>query len=214
MLTLYTFWRSSAAYRVRIALALKGLAYQSVFVNLPKGEQQLSSYRDQNPHGLVPGLQTDAGVIGQSLAIIEYLEELHPTPPLLPSEPLARAQVRAMALLVACDIHPLNNLRVLNYLRSPLGQNEQAVNAWYAHWIAAGLGSLEADAARHATDSQYLYRGRLSVADVMLVPQMYNARRFQCDLKPYAKLRAIDEHLRSLPAFTAAAPELQPDAKP
>lgn len=212
MLKLYSLWRSSAAYRVRIALGIKGLQYQTAPVNLARGEQNQAAYRHENPQGLVPGLKTGDSVIGQSLAIIEYLNELHPDPPLLPAEPLARARVRAMALLVACDIHPLNNLRVLNYLRDPLGHDDVTVNTWYAHWIASGLQSLEEEAARYATDERHLFGGRLTLADITLVPQMYNARRFKCDLAPYPRLRAIDAHLQSLPAFAAAAPELQPDA--
>lgn len=212
MLKLYSLWRSSAAYRVRIALGIKGLQYQTMPVNLVAGEQNQAAYRRENPQGLVPGLTTDQGVLGQSLAIIEYLDELHPDPALLPAEPLARARVRAMALLVACDIHPLNNLRVMNYLRDPLGHDDATVNTWYAHWIAAGFRSLEDEAARHATDTRHLFGGHLSMADITLVPQMYNARRFKCDLAPYPRLCAIDAHLQSLPAFAAAAPELQPDA--
>ena len=212
MLTLFTLWRSSAASRVRIALGIKGLKYQSAFVNLAAGEQNQVAYRQENPQGLVPSLKTDHGILGQSLAIIEYLDEVHPQPPLLPADPLARARVRALALLVACDIHPLNNLRVLNYLRDPLGHDDATVSTWYAHWIAAGFQSLEEEAARYATDDRYLFGGRLSLADIPLVPQMYNARRFKCDLSPYPRLCAIDAHLQSLPAFAAAAPELQPDA--
>lgn len=212
MLTLFTLWRSSASFRVRIALGIKGLGFESRSINLAAGEQHHAAYRHENPQGLVPSIKTEHGILGQSLAIIEYLNDLHPEPPLLPADPLARARVRALALLVACDIHPLNNLRVLNYLRGPLRQDEAAVSVWYSHWIAAGLQSLEAEAARYATDDRHLFGGRLSLADVMLVPQMYNARRFQCDLTPYPRLRAIDAHLQSLPAFAAAVPELQPDA--
>lgn len=212
MLTLFTLWRSSAAYRVRIALGIKRLSYESIAINLQAGEQNQAAYRQQNPQGLVPGLKTGQDVLGQSLAIIEYLNELHPEPPLLPSDPIARARVRSLALLVACDIHPLNNLRVLNYLRGPLAQSDAAVDAWYAHWIAAGLASLEEEARRYATDDRYLFAGRLSMADITLVPQMYNARRFKCDVSPYPRLRAIDAHLQTLPAFAAAAPEKQPDA--
>jgi maleylacetoacetate isomerase len=212
MLKLYSLWRSSAAYRVRIALNVKGLAYDYVPVNLMSGEHLQAAYRAENPQGLVPGLKTDQGVLGQSLAIIEYLDEIHPEPPLLPRDPLDRARVRSLALLVACEIHPMNNLRVLNYLRNPLGHDEATVNTWYAHWIATGLASLEAEAARYATDDRHLFGGRLTLPDLMLVPQMYNARRFKCDVAPYPRLRAIDAHLCSLPAFARAAPEQQPDA--
>jgi maleylacetoacetate isomerase len=212
VLTLYTLWRSSAAYRVRIALGIKGLKYQSATVNLAAGEQNQAAYRHENPQGLVPSINTGQGILSQSLAIIEYLDEVHPQPPLLPADPLARARVRAMALLVACDMHPLNNLRVMNYLRDPLGHDDAAVNTWYAHWIGAGFRSLEEEAARYATDDRYLFGGQLSMADITLVPQMYNARRFKCELASYPRLRAIDAHLQGLPAFAAAAPELQPDA--
>ncbi len=212
MLTLFTLWRSSASYRVRIALGIKGLKYQSAFVNLAAGEHNQAAYRHENPQGLVPSLKTDQGILGQSLAIIEYLDEVHPQPPLLPEDPLARARVRALALLVTCDIHPLNNLRVMKYLRDPLGHDDASVNTWYAHWLGEGFRSLEDEAARYATDDRYLFGGRLSLADIPLVPQMYNARRYKCDLAPYPRLCAIDAHLRSLPAFAAAAPELQPDA--
>lgn len=209
---LYTLWRSSAAYRVRIALGLKGLSYESIPVALMTGEQNQPAYRARNPQGLVPALDIGAAVLSQSLAIMEYLNEQHPNLPLLPVDPLARAQVRSMALLIACDIHPLNNLRVLNYLRAPLSHDEATVDRWYAHWIAAGLSSLEIEAEKYSTANRHLHSDAVSVADVCLVPQMYNARRFKCDLASYPRLQAIDAHLRSLPAFAAAAPELQPDA--
>lgn len=209
---LYTLWRSSAAYRVRIALGLKGLSFDSIPVTLTTGEQNQPAYRARNPQGLVPALDIGTTVLNQSLAIIEYLDEMYPTPALLPADPLARAQVRAMSLLIACDIHPLNNLRVLNYLRKPLGQNDSAVDQWYAHWIAAGLTSLELEAGKFSGANRHLHGDAVSVADICLVPQMYNARRFKCDIAPYPRLVAIDAHLRTLPAFAAAAPELQADA--
>jgi maleylacetoacetate isomerase len=209
---LYTLWRSSAAYRVRIALGLKGLRFESISVALMAGEQNEPAYRVRNPQGLVPALDIGTTVLNQSLAIIEYLNEVHPTPPLLPADPLARAQVRSMALLIACDIHPLNNLRVLNYLRQPLELDGATVDRWYAHWIAAGLGSLEQEAEKYSTADRHLHADAVSMADICLVPQMYNARRFKCDISAYPRLQAIDAYLRSLPAFAAAAPELQPDA--
>ena len=159
-------------------------------------------------------LTDGAHTLTQSLAIIEYLEETHPEPPLLPRAPAERAQVRALALAVACDIHPLNNLRVLNYLRSPLGLGEAAANAWYAHWVAAGFSALEQQAQRLSGDGRHLYGTTVTLADVCLVPQMYNAHRFRCDVEPYPTLRSICAHLERLPAFARAAPQVQPDAPP
>ena len=208
---LFTFFRSSAAYRVRIALNFKGIAYESVPVDLRPGEHRRPEYLARNPQGLVPALADGGAVIGQSLAILEYLEETHPEPPLLPREPLTRAQVRAMALAIACDLHPLNNLRVLNYLRGPLGQDEQSVNAWYRHWIGVVFAGLEVQA-RASSDARTLFAGHVTLADVCLVPQLFNARRFQCDLAPFPTLTAVGAHLESLPAFAQAAPAAQPDA--
>jgi maleylacetoacetate isomerase len=161
----------------------------------------------------VPALEHGGRVIAQSLAIIEYLEEIHPYPPLLPRDPGERAMVRSLALAVACDIHPLNNLRVMEYLKGPLGQDADAVSAWYAHWIAEGFRGMEAMAKRSTGDGRHLYGSSVTMADVLLVPQMYNARRFGCDLGPYPMLVAIDGHLQTLPAFHAARPEAQPDAE-
>jgi maleylacetoacetate isomerase len=208
---LFTFFRSSAAYRVRIALNFKGITYESVPVDLRPGEHRRAEYLARNPQGLVPALADGGAVIGQSLAILEYLEETHPEPPLLPREPLACAQVRAMALAIACDLHPLNNLRVLNYLRGPLGQDEQSVNAWYRHWIGVVFAGLEVQA-RASSDARTLFAGHITLADVCLVPQLFNARRFQCDLAPFPTLTAVGAHLESLPAFAQAAPAAQPDA--
>jgi maleylacetoacetate isomerase len=210
---LYTYFRSSAAFRVRIALAVKGVAYRAVPVNLRHqgGEHRTAAYLERNPQGLVPALDVGAAVLAQSLAIIEYLEETRPSPPLLPQGALERAQVRAMALGVACDIHPLNNLRVLEYLRGPLGQPQAAVQSWYEHWIAAGLQGLELLAKRHSDGGRHLFGDRVTLADVCLVPQMWNARRFNCDLTPYPTLVGIDAHLTALAAFASARPEVQPD---
>jgi maleylacetoacetate isomerase len=209
---LYTYFRSSAAYRVRIALNLKGLEYESLPVHLTRGggEHRKSDYLALNPQGLVPFLIDGEARIAQSLAIIEYLEETHPQPPLLPRAAAERAHVRSLALAIACDIHPLNNLRVLEYLRGPLGLDAAAVNAWYAHWIASGLRALETAAAR--ADGRHLVGTQITLADICLVPQMYNARRFGCDLAPYPRLNEISAHLEGLPAFAKAAPEAQPDA--
>ncbi len=212
---LFTYYRSSAAYRVRIALNYKGIPHGTVPVHLTRdgGQQHSESYRELNPQGLVPALADDGHVFGQSLAIIEYLEETHPEPPLLPPDFAGRAQVRAMTLLIACDIHPLNNLRVTNYLRGPLEQGDEPVAEWIRHWIGEGFRALEELARRHGDGRQYLYGDGVTLADVCLVPQMYNARRYYCDLTPYPALVAIDAHLTSLPAFAAARPEVQPDAE-
>ena len=209
---LYTFWRSSAAYRVRIALNLKGLEYQSCATRLPANEQQGAEYLALNPQALVPTLIDGPTVVGQSLAIIEYLDETHPVPPLLPVEPGARAAVRAMALAIACDIHPLNNLRELNYLKGPLAQPEAAVLGWYRYWIATGLAALEQLAGRYGGDGGHLHGRAVTLADVCLVPQLYNARRYDCDLAPFPQLVRIAAALERLPAFAAASPERQPDA--
>jgi maleylacetoacetate isomerase len=213
---LYGYFRSSAAYRVRIALGLKGIAWETVLVDLraPVSAQHTQEFRTLNPHGLIPVLAEAGRIYTQSLAIIEYLEETHPQPPLLPREPAERAAVRALALAVACDIHPLNNLRVLNYLRQELGQDDSEVNAWYAHWIAAGFAALERDARRLSGDGRHMYGSSVTMADVCIVPQMANARRYECDLEPYPTLRAVCAHLESLPAFAQAAPQAQPDASP
>ena len=209
---LYTVWRSSAAYRVRIALNLKGLPYESIAKQFAKQEHRAVDYLALNPQGLIPALDDHGFVIGQSLAIIEYLDETHPDPPLLPREPRARAVVRSLAQGIACDIHPLNNLRVLQYLKGPLAQDEEGVHRWYRHWIAEGFVALEAMAARHSDSGECLYGSSVSIADVCLVPQLYNARRFQCDLDPYPTLRGIGARLELLPAFHAARPEAQSDA--
>jgi maleylpyruvate isomerase len=209
---LYTYFRSSAAFRVRIALNLKGIACDSVAVDLRPGAHRQPDYLARNPQGLVPALEEAGTVIGQSLAIIEYLEETHPQPPLLPHSALDRARVRSMALAIACDMHPLNNLRVLNYLRSPLGQDEAAVDTWYRHWIAEGFRGLEEQARSASGDGRHMFGTEVTLADVCLVPQMFNARRFKCNVEPFPVLRAISAHLETLPAFARAAPAAQPDA--
>jgi maleylacetoacetate isomerase len=200
---LYDYWRSSAAYRVRIALNLKGVAYRSVPVDLTSGEQRGSKYLALNPQGLVPALAIDGLLLTQSLAIIDYLDARHKPPPMVSSNPAARSRTLAQALTIAADIHPLNNLRVLGYLRGEFGADETAVTRWYRHWIAEGFAALEAQ----APDSG-LFGGELpNLVDVCLVPQMANARRFDQPLDPYPRLSRIDAALRELPAFAAAAPE-------
>ena len=211
---LYTFWRSSAAYRARIALNYKGLAYEQVAKKFARGEHRAPEYTALNPQGLIPALEDGGEVIGQSLALIEYLEETHPRPPLLPRDARGRAQVRSMAQGIACDIHPLNNLRVLNYLKGPLGHDEAAVRTWYQHWIAEGFRGLEEQARRYTGDRRHLYGTAVTLADVCLVPQLYNARRYACELGPFPTLVAIGSALEALPAFAAARPEVQPDAEP
>lgn len=209
---LYSFWRSSAAYRVRIALNLKGLACELVSTQLSKGEQRSASFLAANPQGLIPALEHHGKVFTQSLAIIEYLDSVAAEPLLLPREPAARAEVASMAQAIACDIHPLNNLRVTNYLRQELGQDDAAVQAWYAHWITEGFGAIETWALRYSRDGRFLHGSAISLADVCLVPQMYNARRFNVAVDAFPTLLAIDDHVRNLPAVLAASPERQPDA--
>ena len=209
---LYTFWRSSAAYRVRIALNLKGLGYTSISKALGKGAHLAADYTALNPQGLIPALEDDGHVIAQSLAIIEYLDETHPVPPFLPGDPLGRATVRSIAQAIACDIHPLNNLRVLNYLRGPLALDDAGVTAWYRHWIGVGFAGLEQLARRHSRAGRFFYGEAPTLADICLVPQVYNARRFECDLTPYPTLVALSAALESVPEFAAARPEAQPDA--
>jgi maleylacetoacetate isomerase/maleylpyruvate isomerase len=204
---LHGYWRSSAAYRVRIALNWKGIEAVHHGIDLRTGAHHALDYLAVNPQGLVPCLVDGPAVLSQSLAIIEYLEEIRPDPPLLPAGPVARAKVRAAAQAIACDIHPVNNLRILSYLRSEMGQPQEAVDAWIRHWIAEGFGPLEAVA-----EGPYMFGDAVTMADLCLVPQLYNARRFAVDLNPYPKLAAIEERLLLLPAFEKARPENQPDA--
>ena len=208
---LYSFFRSSAAYRVRIALNLKGVAYETITVNLPGAEHLAAEFRAMNPQATIPTLDDDGTILWQSLAIIEYLDARFPSPRLIPAEPVARARVQALAQLIACEIHPLNNLRVLKYLRGELKLDDAAVNKWYAHWIAEAFGPLEQLVTRFGR-GRYCYGDSLTVADVCLVPQVYNARRFNCDLTQYPTLVRVASALEAEPAFAAAAPHLQPDA--
>lgn len=211
---LYTYFRSSAAYRVRIALNLKGLPYEAVPVHLVRhgGEQLTDDYRAVNPSALVPSLQDDDATITQSMAIIEYLEETHPAVPLLPSAPLERARVRTLAQMIACDIHPLDNLRVLRYLVRALGVSDDAKNDWYRHWILEGFAAFEEQLAR-APAARFCHGDAPTIADCFLVPQVYNAQRFGIDLAPYPRIAAINDACAQLPAFIAAHPAQQPDAE-
>jgi len=214
MMTLYDYWRSSAAYRVRIALNMKGVAYEQRSVNLVTGEQGGESYRsDLNAQGLVPTLVNGDMKMTQSLAIIEYLEETIPEPALLPPDPAGRACVRSLAQIIASDVHPLNNLRVLKYLKGALKQDQEVVSAWYRHWIELGFAALEARVTSEGGGAAFLSGEKPGLADICLVPQMYNARRFEVDFGPYPDLVRIDETCRALEAFERAAPENQPDAK-
>ena len=208
--TLYGYWRSSAAYRVRIALALKGLDYATRAIDLRADAQSGVGFRILNPQGLVPYLIDGEIGLNQSLAIIEWLDETYPDPPLLPADPAARARARAAALTIACDIHPINNLRVLNYLRGPLAQPPEAVEQWQRHWIELGLAALEEVA--ESAGGACLFGDSVTLADICLVPQMYNARRVRADLSRVPRLVEIDKALNARPAFLAARPERQPDA--
>ncbi len=209
---LYTYFRSSAAFRVRIALNLKGLAYDAAPIHLPQGEHRKPEYGAVSPQALLPALEDGRSILTQSLAIIEYLEETHPQPPLLPKDVFGRARVRSLALLVACEIHPLNNLRVLQHLKRNLGQNEEGVNAWYRHWIADGLGKLENDLARGGT-GRFAHGDAPTMADCCLVPQVFNAQRYQCDTAPYPTLMRVFGECMRLEAFDRAQPARQPDAE-
>lgn len=213
MLTLYTYWRSSAAYRVRIALALKGLDATQIPVHLLKdgGQQRAEPYKALNPAQLVPTLQHDALTLNQSLAIIEYLDAVYPQQPLLPEDPATAAVVRALALDIACDIHPLNNLRVLQYLTSTLGVSEQQKTDWIQHWLRQGFAALEQRLA--LTAGQYCVGDQVTLADLCLVPQVYNALRFAVDLTPYPQIQKVYQQCLLLPAFVSASPEQQPDAQ-
>lgn len=231
---LYTYFRSSASYRVRIALNIKGIAAEVEYVNLLKGEQQGAGYAKLNPQKLVPALlipsprergedgrgeasltQPSSGegghLLTQSLAIIEYLEEIHPTPPLLPKEPIDRARVRAIALAIACEIAPINNLRVLKYLTGELGVSEEAKTAWIQKWISVGFDGVEAMLAGSNQTGAFCHGDTPTMADCCLAPQVFNARRFDCDLTPYPTLTRIADHCNTLPAFIQAAPEHQAD---
>lgn len=209
---LYTFFRSSASFRVRIALNHKGLEYEPALVSLPKSEHLEARYKSVNPQGLVPALEDGPHLLTQSLAIIEYLDETHPGPKLLPSDPIARAYVRALSQIIACEIHPLNNLRSLKYLRKAYGLDEEGVNGWYRHWIAEGFGMLEDFLGDNRKHGRYCFGDEITMADCCLVPQVFNAQRYDCDLKPYPTVMRLHQACMQLDAFIRAQPSQQPDA--
>jgi maleylacetoacetate isomerase len=205
---LYSYFRSSAAYRVRIALNLKGLSYTQAAVNLLRKEEKSPGYLAVNPQGRVPALDLASTVLIQSPAILEYLEEVHPEPPLLPREAVERARVRAVCALVGCDIHPLNNIGPLRYLKNAMGQDQAAIDAWYVHWIAEGFRAVEA-----LVDAKpFAFGTTPTLADIYLMPQIYNARRFKMSLDHYPRIAAVEAACAEIEAFQAAAPERQPDA--
>jgi maleylacetoacetate isomerase len=209
---LYSYFRSSAAYRVRIALNLKGLPYEMDFVHLTKdgGRQHSAEFNAVNPAKLVPALRLDGGdVLTQSLAIIDYLDETHPQPPLLPVDPVQRAKVRAVALTIACDIHPIDNLRVLQYLKRTLKHEQSDIDAWYHHWIIQGFNAIEAAIA----PGLYCFGAQVTLADICLVPQVFNARRLKVPLEAFPKIVAVESACLKLAAFDKARPENQPDAE-
>ncbi|MBJ6125778.1 maleylacetoacetate isomerase [Microvirga splendida] len=205
---LYTYFRSSAAYRVRIALNLKGVSYESLPVNLVKGEQREAGYKALNPQMRVPSLDIGGTPLTQSPAILEYLDEAYPDPPLLPMGALNRATVRAIASLIACDIHPLNNSGTLAYLKNRLGHDQAAADEWYAHWVREGFEAIES----MLGPGPYAFGSKVTMADVYLVPQVFNARRFNVPLDAYPKIVAVDAACADLKAFQDAAPANQPDA--
>jgi len=208
-MTLYTYFRSSAAFRVRIALNLKGLQPEQAFVHLRKHAHHAEAYRALNPQATVPTLVHDGRAIGQSLAIIEYLDEIAPVPPLLPADAFGRARVRQMAYVVACEIHPFGNLRVQEYLRGTLGRGDDDIKEWQQHWIGLGLDALE----RLAGRGRFCHGDEPTLADICLVPQLANARRAGLDLSPYPRLLAVEATAYELAAFADARPENQPDAE-
>jgi maleylacetoacetate isomerase len=212
---LYTFFRSSASYRVRIALNLKGLAYEQAPIHLRRGggEQLSPTYRAINPQALVPALEDDGRILTQSVAIIEYLDEKHPKPPLLPLDPADKALVRSMAMIIACEVHPIQNLRVLNHVKKEYGQTDEQVNRWAQHWIDLGLSALEQMIGAGAGRGKFCFGDSPTLADICLVPQLGNARRYGCDLAKYPAILGIEKNCMALAAFTDAAPEKQPDAE-
>jgi maleylacetoacetate isomerase len=215
MIKLYSFFRSSASFRVRIALNLKGLPFDTTSVHLSKGggEQFAPEFKSLNPAALVPVMVDEGQALTQSLAIVEYLEERYPTPPLLPQGAADRARVRAIALSIACEIHPLNNLRVLGYLTKQLGLSDEEKNAWYRHWVETGLATVEALLADDPRTGAFCHGDTVTLADICLVPQIFNAQRFNCKLEHAPTVMRIFERCLSLPAFADAVPARQPDAE-
>lgn len=211
MLKLYDYWRSSAAYRVRIGLNLKGVAYEAIPINLVKDEQFAPGYRTVNPQMRVPALETPHGLLTQSMAILDWLDGAYPSPRLLPADPWLAAQARAFALTIACDIHPMNNLSALTRIKLEFGASDEHVNEWYRHWIRVGFGALEHQAQQRPA-TRFAFGDEPSLADICLVPQMANARRYKTDLSPFPRLVAWDEEARAHPAFVKALPENQKDA--
>ena len=207
-LKLYSYFRSSAAFRTRIALNLKGVSYEQVAINLRTGDQHSTAFKEVHALGLVPALETEDGTLGQSLAILEWLEDTYPEVPLLPNNSWQKAQVRAMAYSIACDIHPLDNLRVLKYLKNNLGQSEDEVTTWYHHWIAQGFNALE----QQVEAAPFCMGDKPTLADICLIPQVNNAKRFAMDLSPYPQIVSIWKHCMTMDTFQKAAPDNQPDS--
>ncbi|HEX6769658.1 MAG TPA: maleylacetoacetate isomerase [Candidatus Binatia bacterium] len=212
---LYTFFRSSASYRVRIALNWKGISYEQAAIHLRRGggEQLMPAYQALNPQGLVPALEDNGRILTQSLAIIEYLEETHPNPPLLPQNPADKALVRSMALVIACEVHPIQNLRVLNYVKATYNQTDEQVNKWAQHWIDLGLSALQEMIIGQSKRGKFCFGDSPTLADICLVPQLGNARRYGCDLSKYPKILEIEKNCNAIAAFADATPEKQPDAE-
>ncbi len=208
---LYSYYRSSAAYRVRIALNLKKLPYDYVAVNLLEKEQKAAPYLGRNPQGLVPALETDDGeLLAQSLAIVEWLDEQYPEQPLLPADPMQRAHVRSLALNIACDVHPLNNIAVLDYLRNSLDATAPQVHDWYCHWVWRAFDAVEKTLAQ--TGGTFCFGDTPTLADLFLVPQLYNADRFKVPTERFPEIRRVNDHCLTLPAFAGAHPSKQPDS--
>jgi maleylacetoacetate isomerase len=212
---LYTFFRSSASYRVRIALNLKGISCEQAPIHLRRGggEQFTAAYKAINPQALVPALEDNGRILTQSLAIIEYLDEKYPNPPLLPKDPADKAVVRSMALVIACEVHPIQNLRVLNYVKATYNQTDEQVNQWAQHWIDLGLSALQETIVAQPKRGNFCFGDTPTLADICLIPQLGNARRYRCDLSKYPPILEIDKNCAALPAFANAAPEKQPDAE-
>lgn len=213
MMRFYGFFRSSSSYRCRIAFNLKGVETEFVPVNLRAGEHRAADFLERNPQGLLPTLDTGSACLSQSLAILEWLDETRPEPAFLPSDPLLRAEVRAFSQIIACDVHPLQNVRVLNYLKNEFGADQDALDAWCRRWIAEGLSACETIAARRTHGGAFVFGDKPGMADICLVPQMFSADRFGLDLAPYPRLNAIRAACEALPEFADAHPARQPDAQ-